>query len=90
MSTVTQMRTAVSTRTQTAVHLTDVITGAFSAIIATLGISRSYLDRNWDAIERGLMTWIDEGASKMCVSSSVTATIPRRFSRSRLSIALQA
>jgi hypothetical protein len=64
VSTVTQMRTAVSTRTQTAVHLTDVITGAFSAIIATLGISRNNLDQNWDAIERGLMTWIDEGSLK--------------------------
>jgi hypothetical protein len=62
MSTVTVMRVSVATRTQTAVHLTDVITGAFSAIIASLGLSAGYLRRHWEVIELGLMTWIEEGS----------------------------
>jgi hypothetical protein len=60
MSTAT--RTSVATRVETAVFLTDVITGAFSAIIATLGLSSSYLDASWDVIERGLTAWIAEGS----------------------------
>lgn len=62
MSTVTAMRASVSTRTQTAVHLTDLITGAFSAIVASVGLSAGYLRQHWDAIELGLMTWIEEGS----------------------------
>jgi len=61
MSTVTTMRSSTTVRTRTAVHLTDVITGAFSLIVAHLGLSTSYLTGNWEAIERGLMTWIEEG-----------------------------
>lgn len=61
MSTATTMRTSTSTRTQTAVYLTDVITGAFSHIVASLGLSAGHLERNWNAIETGLMTWIEEG-----------------------------
>lgn len=61
MSTATTMRTSTSTRTQTAVHLTDVITGAFSHIVASLGLSAGYLQSNWNTIETGLMTWIEEG-----------------------------
>lgn len=64
MSTVTLMRTSTSTRTQTAVHLTDVITGAFSTIVSSLGLSTARLRTDWNAIERGLMTWIDEGSLK--------------------------
>lgn len=62
MSTATTMRTSTSTRTQTAVHLTDVITGAFSHIIASLGLSAGHLQSNWNVIETGLMTWIEEGS----------------------------
>lgn len=61
MSTVTSMRASTSVRTRTAVHLTDAITGAFSFIVAHLGLSASHLAGTWDAIERGLMTWIEEG-----------------------------
>lgn len=61
MSTATTMRTSTSTRTQTAVHLTDVITGAFSHILASLGLSAGYLQSHWNTIETGLMTWIEEG-----------------------------
>lgn len=64
MSTATSLRTSTSTRTQTAVHLTDVITGAFSAIVASLGLSSAHLRSHWNAIEHGLMTWIDEGSLK--------------------------
>lgn len=62
MNTTTQMRASTSVRTQTAVHLTDLITGAFSAIIATLRASRRTLDTHWETIERGLMIWIEEGS----------------------------
>ncbi|MDP1847624.1 MAG: hypothetical protein Q8K79_07525 [Solirubrobacteraceae bacterium] len=61
MSTSTRMRTSTSTRTQTAVYLTDVITGAFSQIVASLGLSAGHLQNNWTTIETGLMTWIEEG-----------------------------
>ncbi len=64
MRTSTSLLTSTSTRTQTAVHLTDVITGAFSSIVATLGLSSGYLHSHWDAIERGLIAWIEEGSLK--------------------------
>jgi Bacterial HORMA domain 2 len=54
--------TAVHTRTQTATHLSDAILGSFSSILARLGLSDSYLSRNWGTIESGLMTWIEEGS----------------------------
>jgi hypothetical protein len=53
--------TRIATRTQTAVHLTDLVLGAFSHIVAQLGLSSAYLDRHWTVIEDGLKTWIDEG-----------------------------
>ncbi len=62
MSTVTVMRASTSTRTQTAVHLTDVITGAFAHIVAHMGVSPGYLHQHWPTIELGLMTWIEEGS----------------------------
>lgn len=62
MSTVSIMRASTSSRTRTAVHLTDAITGGFAFIISHLGLSTSYMDCNWTAIEGGLMTWIDEGS----------------------------
>lgn len=61
MSTVTTMRATTAVRTRTAVHLTDVITGAFSLVVAHLGLSASYLAGNWGTIEQGLMMWIEEG-----------------------------
>ncbi len=62
MSTVTVMRLSTSTRTQTAVHLTDIITGAFSHIVAHMGTSPGYIHQHWATIELGLMTWIEEGS----------------------------
>jgi hypothetical protein len=62
MSTVSVMRASTSTRTRTAVHLTDAITGGFAFIISHLDLSTAYLSGNWDAIELGLMTWIKEGS----------------------------
>lgn len=62
MSTVSTLRASTSSRTRTAVHLTDAITGGFAFIISHLGLSVSYLETHWDVIERGLMTWIAEGS----------------------------
>jgi hypothetical protein len=64
MSTVATMRTSTSARTRTAVHLTDAITGAFAFILSYLGLSTTYLAANWDAIELGLVTWMNEGSLK--------------------------
>lgn len=62
MSTVTVMRSSTSTRTHTAVQLADIITGAFSHIVANMGMSPAYLHQHWTTIELGLMTWIEEGS----------------------------
>jgi hypothetical protein len=54
--------TYINTRAQTAVHLTDVVTGTLSSILAHMGLSSAYLDRHWDTIEQGLRYWIEEGS----------------------------
>lgn len=58
----TAVGTHAATNVRTAVHLTDAITGTFEHILAHLGLSSAYLDRNWSAIEAGLTTWIAEGS----------------------------
>jgi hypothetical protein len=71
--------TYVSTRAQTAVHLTDAIMGTFEQILAHLGLGSSYLRSNWTTIERGLKTWIAEGTLKWvrleCGSASNPAAV---------------
>ena len=57
----TSVGTYTSTHTQTATHLSDAILGNFSAVLASLGLGDSYLARNWEVIEDGLITWIEEG-----------------------------
>jgi hypothetical protein len=55
-------RTSTNTRTATAVFLTDTIMGAFSEIIAALGLSRAQLTSQWTIIENALKQWIEEGS----------------------------
>lgn len=58
----TSVGTRTATRTQTATHLSDAILGTFSSVLARLGLTDAYLARHWSTIERGLTTWIEEGA----------------------------
>lgn len=58
----TAVGTHAATHVRTAVHLADAIMGTFEHILAHLGLSSQYLDRNWAVIESGLTTWIAEGS----------------------------
>lgn len=49
------------TRTHTATHLTEVILGTISDILADLGISTSRFDRDWVQNENAIKAWIGEG-----------------------------
>jgi Bacterial HORMA domain 2 len=55
-------RIATNTRTQTAVFLADTIMGAFSEVIAVLGLSHTSLTSQWTIIENGIKQWIEEGS----------------------------
>lgn len=49
------------TRVHTATHLTEVILGSISGILAELGINTNELVRNWETYENGIKAWITEG-----------------------------
>lgn len=48
-------------RTHTATHLTEVILGTISGILADLGINMDQLYRDWEQDENAIKAWIDEG-----------------------------
>lgn len=50
------------TRTHTATHLTDVILGAITDILADLGINMERLHRDWVQNENAIKAWIEEGS----------------------------
>lgn len=50
------------TRTHTATHLTDVILGTITEILADLGINMDRLYRNWVQNENAIKAWIEEGS----------------------------
>jgi hypothetical protein len=50
------------TRTHTATHLTDVILGTISDILADLGISIARLRDDWEQNENAIKAWIEEGS----------------------------
>lgn len=50
------------TRTHTATHLTDVILGAITEILADLGINMDRLHRDWVQNENAIKAWIEEGS----------------------------
>jgi hypothetical protein len=60
MSTTTS--TVTYTRVHTAIHLTDVIMGTISGILADLGIDSSQLARDWSITENAILAWITEGS----------------------------
>lgn len=54
--------TYVYVRTHTATHLTEVILGTISGILADLGINMDQLFRDWEQDENAIKAWIDEGS----------------------------
>lgn len=50
------------TRSHTATHLTDVILGTISDILAELGIDTGPLGKRWDQNENAIKAWITEGS----------------------------
>lgn len=62
------------TRTHTATHLTDVILGTITDILADLGINMDRLHRDWVQNENAIKAWIEEASS---TRSSSSATSPR-------------
>ncbi|MFF4886843.1 hypothetical protein ACFY2D_28820 [Streptomyces nigra] len=50
------------TRTHTATHLTDVILGTITDILADLGIAMDRLRRDWVQNENAIKAWIEEGS----------------------------
>jgi hypothetical protein len=50
------------TRVHTAIHLTDVIMGTISDILADLGVDTSRLARDWSITENAIVAWIAEGS----------------------------
>lgn len=50
------------TRAHTATHLTDVILGTITDILAELGINMDRLHRDWVPNENAVKTWIEEGS----------------------------
>jgi hypothetical protein len=50
------------TRIHTATHLTDVILGTITDILADLGINMDRLQRDWEQNENALKAWIEEGS----------------------------
>lgn len=63
----TATSTSTHTRTNTAVHLTDVILGAIGDILAQLGIDTTRLYADWDQDERAIKKWIEEESLKQVV-----------------------
>lgn len=58
----TSTHTYAYTRTHTATHLTEVILGAISDILADLGIDMSRFFRDWEDNENAIKAWIAEGS----------------------------
>ncbi len=54
--------TRVTTRTHTANYLSGEILGAFSDILAHLGLSGSAFGEQWPSTEAALVVWIQEGS----------------------------
>jgi len=50
------------TRTHTATHLTDIILGTITDILADLGINMDRLHRDWMQNENAIKAWIEEGS----------------------------
>ena len=50
------------TRTHTATHLTDVILGTITDILADLGINMDRLHRDWVQNENAIKAWIEEAS----------------------------
>ncbi|GAA1459986.1 hypothetical protein NE857_03230 [Nocardiopsis exhalans] len=50
------------TRTHTATHLTDVILGTITDILADLGINMDRLHHQWTRNENAIKAWIEEGS----------------------------
>lgn len=49
-------------RTHTATHLTEVVLGTISGILADLGINMDQLYRGWEQNENAIKAWIYEGS----------------------------
>lgn len=58
----TYTSTPTYTRVHTATHLTDVILGTISDILADLGIRSSLVTRDWEMNENAIKAWISEGS----------------------------
>jgi hypothetical protein len=63
----TTTTTRTSTRVQTATHLTDVILGTISGILADVAIRTGPLQDAWTTYEDGIREWIIEGALEKVV-----------------------
>ncbi|MBV9163876.1 MAG: hypothetical protein JO281_20515 [Pseudonocardiales bacterium] len=50
------------TRTHTATHLTELILGTITDILADLDITMDRLYRDWEQNENAIKTWIEEGS----------------------------
>lgn len=55
------------TRVHTATHLTEVILGTISDILADLGINMDRFHRDWEQNENAIKVWITEGSLEQVV-----------------------
>jgi hypothetical protein len=55
----TRTRVRVATYTESVTHLAQGVLDVFEAIVVKLGLSTVYLEGNWDALIRGLKTWLN-------------------------------
>ncbi len=55
----TRTRIRVATYTESVTHLAQGVLDIFEAIVVKLGLSTDYLDGNWDALIRGIKTWLN-------------------------------
>ncbi|WP_067695970.1 hypothetical protein [Nocardia jejuensis] len=58
----TSTHTYSYTQTHTATHLTDVILGTITEILADLGVNMDRLYRDWVQTENAIKAWIEEGS----------------------------
>jgi hypothetical protein len=63
----TSTNTYTFTRTHTATHITDVVMGAISDILADLGVDPTGWSRDWDQNEAAIKAWIEEGTLETVV-----------------------
>ena len=71
--------TRVSTRTHTANYLSGEILGAFSDILAHLGLSGQAFGEQWPSTEQALLVWIEEGSLESVRLECVASTGAKAF-----------